>query len=35
VENRSDYVEKLGISKIRKLTPKSNFSQPVNYGIYL
>jgi len=35
VENRGEYMKKLGISRIRKLTPKSNFSCPVNYGIYL
>lgn len=35
VEDRGQYMEKLGVSKIRKLTPKSSFSQPVDYGIYL
>lgn len=35
VENRDEYVEKLGVRKIRKLLPKNSFSQPVNYGIYV
>jgi len=35
VKDRGEYVEKLGVKKIRKLLPKNKFSQPVNYGIYL
>jgi len=35
VKNRDEYIKKLGGDKIKKLTPKGNFSKPINYGIYL
>jgi glutaconate CoA-transferase subunit A len=34
VQNRREYVKKLGVEKIMKLKPKSFYSIPVNYGLY-
>jgi len=34
VENREEYVKKLGKDKIEKLMPGKNYSKPVNYGDY-
>jgi glutaconate CoA-transferase subunit A len=35
LENRAEYVKKLGVEKIMKLKPKSFYSLPVNYGMYM
>jgi len=34
VENRAEYVEKLGADKLMKLKPKSCYSVAANYGRY-
>lgn len=34
VQNRQEYIGKLGGEKILRLIPKNSFSYPVNYGIY-